>query len=52
MGSIRVEIESIGNGFIYSDNYWGEETYYKNFDDAAKAAVKMLSRYKKEELYL
>ena len=50
MGSIRIEIETIENGFIIDDNYWGEHKYYRRFDDAKKAAIKIIERYKKENL--
>lgn len=48
---ISIEINCIENGFILSDSFFGDESFYKNFDDAKKAAVKILNRYKKESIY-
>lgn len=48
---ICIEINCIENGFILSDSFFGDETFYKNFDDAKKATVKILNKYKKESVY-
>jgi len=48
---ISIEINCIENGFVLSDNFFGDEKFYKNFDEAKKAAIKILNRYKKESVY-
>lgn len=49
MRKIEVEIKEIDNGWIVDDSYYGDETFHKEFSDAALLAKKIISRYKREE---
>lgn len=49
MGKIEVEIKEIANGWLVDDSYYGEETFFTNYNDASMFAKKIFSRYKKDE---
>jgi len=46
---IEVEIKEIANGWIVDDSYYGEETFFKKYDDAATFAKKIFTRFKRDE---
>jgi len=47
---IEVEIKSINNGWIVDDSYYGDETFFTEYDDAATFARKIFIRYRKDEV--
>lgn len=49
MREIEVEIKEITNGWIVDDSYYGEETFFTNYNDASMFVRKIFSRYKKDE---
>lgn len=47
--NIQVEIKEIDNGWIVDDSYYGEETFFRKYSDAALFAKKIFTRYKRDE---
>lgn len=46
---LEVEIKSINNGWIVNDSYYGEETFFKEWVDAAAFAKKTITRFGRDE---
>ena len=47
--NIEVEIKEIVNGWVVDDSYYGDETFFTKYDDAAAFAKKIFIKFKKDE---
>ncbi len=46
---IEIEIKKIENGWIVDDSYYGDETFFTEWIDAAAFAKKILTRHGRDE---
>ena len=46
---IQVEIDSVDNGWIVEDSYYGDRIFYEDYNDASVAAKKIFTQFKKDE---
>ena len=46
---IEVEIKEIDNGWVVDDSYYGDETFFEAYVDAAAFAKKIFTRFGRDE---
>ncbi len=46
---IEVEIKEIDNGWVVNDSYYGDETFFKEYKDAAAFAKKIFTKFGRDE---
>ena len=46
---IEVEIKEIDNGWVVDDSYYGDETFFAVYKDAAAFAKKVFTRFGRDE---
>jgi len=46
---IEVEIKEIDNGWVVDDNYYGDETFFAEYSDAAVFAKKIFTKFGRDE---